>query len=98
MTESSSVIENGLNQFLKNFWRFLERGGAGVSACRKQNIPVVISKFVILAGQRVSCSGKVILRLFKDIHKSISWSSKKRQLTGNIMMVRFSLSPKITYT
>ena len=28
-------------------------------------------------------SGKVILRLFKDIHKSISWSAKKRQLTAN---------------
>ena len=30
--------------------------------------------------QFVLSSGKVILRLFKDIHKSISWSAKKRQL------------------
>ena len=56
--------------------------------------------FAIQAGQSVSCSGKVTLRLFKDIHKSISWSAKKRKLTGNIIiiakMVRFSLSPKIT--
>ena len=36
--------------------------------------------------QFVLSSGKVILRLFKDIHKSISWSAKKRQLTGNIII------------
>ena len=36
--------------------------------------------------QFVLSSGKVILRLFKDIQKSISWSAKKRQLTGNIII------------
>ena len=42
MTDSSSVIEKGpIEKFLE-----IERGGGGVSACGKQNIPV-ISKFVI---------------------------------------------------
>ena len=35
----------------------------------------------------VLSSGKVILRLFKDIHKSIFSSAKKRQLSGNIIII-----------
>ena len=54
---------------------------------------VVISKFVIQAGLSVSCSGKVTLRLFKDIHKSISWRAKKRKLTGNnVIRLRWFVS------
>ena len=44
--------------------------------------------------QFVLSSAKVILRLFKDIHKSISWSAKKRQVTGNIIIR--PRCPKIT--
>ena len=39
-----------------------------------------------LSGAERQLFQKVILRLFKDIHKSISWSTKKRQLTGNIII------------
>jgi len=32
------------------------------------------------------CGGKVVLRLFKDSHKSISWTAKNKHLTGNIII------------
>ena len=67
----SSVIENGLNLLLKNLWS----GAEGESVLLENRI--YRSKIVIKAGQRVSCSGKVILRIFKDIHKSISWNAKE---------------------
>ena len=52
MTESSSVIRSKsvIEKFLE-----IERVGGGVSPCGKQNITIVISKFVISAGQSVSC-------------------------------------------
>ena len=56
---------------------------------RERACSVTPVKFVSLnysQQQFVLSSGKVILRLFKDIHKTISWSAKKRQLTGNIIM------------
>lgn len=35
---------------------------------------------------QLCCGGKVMLRLFKDSRKSISWSAQNKHLTGNIII------------
>ena len=74
--------------------RAVELGGSGTrergrSPSHTKACSVTPVNFVSLnhsQQQFVLSSRKVILRLFKDIHKSISWSAKKRQLTGNIII------------
>ena len=68
--------------------------GKGAAARGKRASPVNFVRLNYSQQQFVRSSGKVILRLFKDIHKSISWSAKKRHLTGN-MIIR-PRCPKIT--
>ena len=63
-----------------------ERGRSLPHAKASSVTPVNFVSLNYSQQQFVVSSGKAILRLFKDIQKSISWSTKKRQLTGNIII------------
>ena len=82
MTESSSLIENGLNLSLKNFQRL--SGAEGESVLVENRIYRSHFQVCNLSGAERQLFRKSHSQaIFKDIHKSISWSTKKRQLTGN---------------
>ena len=76
-------------KFAKNaqYIRATTERGRSLSHAKACSVtPVNVVSLNYSQQQFVLSSGKVIFRLLKDIHKSISWSAKKRQLTGNILL------------